>query len=36
MQEEYIKEIMKLLKDCPDIPTLDLIYQLLLKKSKKA
>lgn len=36
MHEEYIKEISKLLEKCTDIPTLDLIYQILLKKCQKA
>lgn len=36
MREEYIKEIAKLLDECTDVPTLDLIFQLLLKKTQKA
>lgn len=36
MHEEYRKEIIKLLEDCTDIPTLDLIFQLLHKKIRKA
>ena len=36
MHEEYIKEISKLLEKCPDIPTLDLIRQILLKKCQQA
>lgn len=36
MKEEYINEITKLLGTCTDIPTLDLIYQLLLKKCQNA
>lgn len=36
MREEYIKDIIKLLEQCPDLPTLDLIYQLLVKKCQNA
>lgn len=36
MQEEYKEEIKKLLEKCADIPTLDLILQLLIKKSQNA
>ena len=32
MHEEYIKEITALLERCADISTLDLIYQILIKK----
>ena len=31
MKEDYIKEIIEMLKDCDDIVMLDLIYQLLQK-----
>lgn len=31
MKEDYIKEIIEMLKDCDDITMLDLIYQLLQK-----
>jgi len=33
MTEEYIKEIIELLKNCNDASLLDLIYQLLKKHS---
>lgn len=36
MREEYIKEIVKLLENCTDIPTLDLIHQILIKKCQNA
>lgn len=36
MREEYITEILKLLEKCPDIETIDLIYQLLVKKCQNA
>lgn len=36
MREEYLKEIPKLLEKCPDTQTLDLIYQILLKKCQNA
>ena len=36
MHEEYIKEIIELLEKCPDTATLDLIYQLLIKKCQNA
>ncbi len=36
MPEEYIKEIITLLEKCTDISTLDLIYQLLVKKCQNA
>lgn len=36
MHEEYVKEISKLLEQCTDIPTLDLIHQLLIKKCQNA
>ncbi len=36
MHEEYVKEITALLEKCTDIPTLDLIYQLLVKKIQNA
>ena len=36
MHEEYKEEIIKLLDKCTDIPTLDLIFQLLFKKAQKA
>ena len=36
MQEEYITEISKLLEKCIDISTLDLIYQILVKKCQNA
>jgi hypothetical protein len=36
MHEEYIKEIAQLLEQCTDIPTLDLIYQILIKKIQNA
>lgn len=36
MHEEYVKEISKLLGKCTDIPTLDLIHQILIKKIQNA
>lgn len=36
MKEEYVTEISKLLEKCNDISTLDLIYQLLVKKCQNA
>lgn len=36
MKEEYIKEISNLLVKCNDIPTLDLIRQILIKKCQNA
>lgn len=36
MHEEYIKEIAALLEKCKDIPTLDLIHQILIKKCQNA
>ena len=36
MHEEYIKEITALLEKCTDIATLNLIYQLLIKKCQNA
>lgn len=36
MHEEYKNEIITLLDKCKDIPTLDLIYQLLIKKCQNA
>lgn len=36
MREDYIKEISKLLEKCTDIPTLDLIHHLLIKKCQNA
>ena len=36
MQQEYIQKITLLLEKCPDIPTLDLIYQILVKKVQNA
>ena len=36
MREEYIKEIVTLLEKCKDIPTLDLIHQILIKKCQNA
>jgi hypothetical protein len=36
MKDEYIKEISILLEKCTDISTLDLIYQLLIKKCQNA
>ena len=36
MHEEYIQEIAKLLEQCTDIPTLDLIHQILIKKIQNA
>ena len=35
MQQEYIEKISPLLEKC-DLPTLDLIYQILIKKSQNA
>ena len=35
MQQEYIEKITSLLEKC-DIPTLDLLYQILVKKCKNA
>lgn len=36
MKKEYIEEIIALLEKCNDIPTIDLIYQILLKKCQNA
>lgn len=36
MKEEYVKEIIALLEKCSDIPTLDLIHQILVKKCQNA
>lgn len=36
MKEEYVAEISKLLEKCNDISTLDLIYQILVKKCQNA
>jgi len=36
MREEYIKEIISLLEKCSDIPTIDLIHQILVKKCQNA
>lgn len=36
MKEEYVTEIAKLLEKCNDISTLDLIYQILVKKCQNA
>lgn len=36
MHEEYVKEIFALLEKCTDIPTLDLIHQILIKKCQDA
>ena len=36
MKEEYINDISKLLEKCNDISTLDLIYQILIKKCQNA
>ena len=36
MVEEYVTEISKLLEKCSDINTLDLIYQILVKKCQNA
>jgi hypothetical protein len=36
MKEEYVTEISKLLEKCTDISTLDLIYQILVKKCQNA
>lgn len=36
MHEEYIEEIAALLEKCEDISTLDLIYQILIKKIQNA
>lgn len=36
MHEEYLNEIVVLLEKCTDIPTLDLIHQLLIKKCQNA
>lgn len=33
MKNEYIQEIIKLLQDCNDTDLLDLIFQLLKKRS---
>lgn len=35
MKNEYIEQITKLLQDCDDISVLDLIFQLLKKRSKQ-
>lgn len=36
MHEEYVKDITELLESCTDIPTLDLIRQILFKKCQNA
>jgi hypothetical protein len=36
MREEYIKEIIELLEKCTDTATLDLLYQILIKKCQNA
>lgn len=36
MKEEYVIEISKLLEKCNDINTLDLIFQILVKKCQNA
>jgi hypothetical protein len=36
MKEQYIKEILKLLEKCTDLPTIDLIRQILVKKCQNA
>ena len=36
MHEEYVKEITALIQLCSDIPTLDLIHQILVKKIQDA
>jgi hypothetical protein len=36
MKEQYIKEILELLEKCTDIPTIDLVYQILVKKCQNA
>ena len=36
MKEEYVAEILKLLEKCNDINTLDLIFQILVKKCQNA
>lgn len=36
MHEEYIKEITALIQLCNDLPTLDLIHQILIKKIQNA
>lgn len=36
MKEEYVIEISKLLEKCTDISTIDLIYQILVKKCQNA
>lgn len=35
MHEEYVKEIIELLKKCDDLSLLDLIFQLLKKHSEQ-
>lgn len=35
MKENYIEKINELLKKCDDIPLLNLIYQLLKKRSAR-
>lgn len=36
MQQEYIEKIITLLGKCDDVSTLDLIYQILIKKIQNA
>lgn len=36
MREDYIIEIKNLLEKCTDVPTLDLIRQILIKKIQNA
>jgi hypothetical protein len=36
MKQEYITEIVQLLEKCTDLSTIDLIYQILVKKCQNA
>lgn len=36
MKEQYIKEILELLEKCTDLPTIDLVHQILVKKCQNA
>jgi len=36
MKQEYIEKITELLDKCPDLAVLDLIYQLLLRRTAPA
>ena len=36
MKQDYITQIINLLEKCTDISTIDLVYQILLKKCQNA